>query len=227
MKTKFGAIIVAGSGKVGGHVASKNKSGSYIRTKVTPSNPQSLAQLAVRGQFTSNTKAWGALTDAQRASWNAAAQSYKGSNVFGDSVTPSGFNLFVKLNGNLLNIGEAIILTAPENIGAEPLSSLAATANHTTHAVTLTFAPAIAATDKMVVMATAPQQPGKSFVKNLYKKVGVYDTADVSPLVITSDYTAKFGAVSVVGQKIFFKVFSVNTETGVPSASFPAEAIVV
>ena len=36
MKTKFGAIIVAGSGKINGFVASKNRAGAYLRTKVTP-----------------------------------------------------------------------------------------------------------------------------------------------------------------------------------------------
>jgi hypothetical protein len=226
MKVKFGAIVVAASGKIGGHVASKNKSGSYFRTKVTPGNKQSLAQLSVRGNFTANSKAWGSLTDAQRNTWNAAVENFKGSNIFGDSVTPSGFNLYMKINSNLLNVSEPVLTVAPSNISADPLTGLSATANHTTHAVTLTFSPAIGANAKMVVMATAPQPAGKSFVKNLYRQVGVYDSADVSPLVITTDYTAKFGAVSIAGQKIFFKVFVVNTDTGVSGASFPAEAVV-
>jgi len=37
MKTLFGAIVVDGRGKLGGHVASKNRHGSYFRTKVSPS----------------------------------------------------------------------------------------------------------------------------------------------------------------------------------------------
>lgn len=226
MKAKFGAIVTAGSGKIGGHVASKNKSGAYFRTKVTPSNPQTIAQLAVRSAFSASSKAWSGLTDSQRASWASAAQNFKGSNIFGDSVAPSGFNLYKKINDNLANIGEAAISVAPQNIAPDPIETLAATANHTTHAVTLTFTPAIAAGAKMVVMATAPQPAGKSFVKNLYRKVGVYDSADVSPLVITSDYAAKFGTVSIAGQKIFFKVFLVDVATGVAGASYPAEAIV-
>jgi hypothetical protein len=44
MKMKFGAIVTEGRGKIGGHVASKNKSGAYLRTKVTPVNRQSVAQ---------------------------------------------------------------------------------------------------------------------------------------------------------------------------------------
>jgi len=47
MKMKFGAIVVDGRGKIGGHVASKNRGGAYLRTKVTPSNPQTGYQAAV------------------------------------------------------------------------------------------------------------------------------------------------------------------------------------
>ena len=226
MKTKFGSIIVAGSGKIGGHVASKNKSGSYLRTKVTPSNPQTSSQLAVRGDFTTVSKAWEGLTDNQRNGWTASVGSFKKTNIFGDSVTPSGFNLFVKINQNLLNIGEPIISDAPQATSPAAIESLTATAVSGTGVVTLTFAPAIGADDKVVVMATAPQAAGKSYVKNLYRKVTVLTTADVTPKAITAAYAAKFGAPSNAGQRIFFKLFPVSTVTGVTGASIPAEAVI-
>jgi len=48
MKTLFGAIVVDGRGKLGGHVASKNRHGSYFRTKVSQANQQvSIAQMSV------------------------------------------------------------------------------------------------------------------------------------------------------------------------------------
>ena len=50
MKAKFGSFIVDGRGKVNGHVISKNRAGSYIRTKVTPVNPRSTAQLTQRAK---------------------------------------------------------------------------------------------------------------------------------------------------------------------------------
>jgi len=48
MKTLFGAIVVDGRGKLGGHVASKNRHGSYFRTKVSPSQPASQYSANVR-----------------------------------------------------------------------------------------------------------------------------------------------------------------------------------
>jgi hypothetical protein len=226
MKTKFGSIIVAGSGKIGGHVASKNKSGSYLRTKVTPSNPQTAAQLSVRGDFTTVSKAWESLTDSQRSGWSSAVSSFKKTNIFGDSVTPSGFNLFVKLNQNLLNIGEDMIEDAPQATSPTAIASLSATAVSSTGVVTLTFADAIPVTDKVVVMATAPQAAGVSYVKNLYRKVTVLASTDVSPKAITAAYAAKFGAPSNAGQRIFFKLFPVLIESGVSGAAIPAETII-
>jgi len=51
MKTLFGAIVVDGRGKLGGHVASKNRHGSYFRTKVSPSQPASQYSANVRAAY--------------------------------------------------------------------------------------------------------------------------------------------------------------------------------
>ena len=42
-KIKFGMMMTDASGKLGGQVFSKNRGGSYVRTKVTPTNPQTAA----------------------------------------------------------------------------------------------------------------------------------------------------------------------------------------
>lgn len=65
MKLKFGAIVVDGRGKIGGHVASKNGAGAYLRTKVTPTNPQTARQSFVRALFAAITAAWSGLTASQ------------------------------------------------------------------------------------------------------------------------------------------------------------------
>ena len=101
MKAKFGAIVVDGRGKIGGHVASKNRSGSYFRTKVTPVNPQSARQSAVRATLSSFSASWRGLNQNRRDAWNSAVGSFTKTNVFGDTVTPTGKNLYTALNANL------------------------------------------------------------------------------------------------------------------------------
>ena len=66
-KIKFGMMMTDASGKLGGQVFSKNRGGSYVRTKVTPTNPQSTAQMSIRGIFASISSRWSSLTEAQRS----------------------------------------------------------------------------------------------------------------------------------------------------------------
>jgi len=66
MKIKWGAIVVDGRNKIGGHVASKNRAGAYLRTKVTPVNPNTGYQAGVRNTLSTLSSGWRALEEAQR-----------------------------------------------------------------------------------------------------------------------------------------------------------------
>jgi len=225
MKTLFGSIIVAGSGKIGGHVASKNRSGSYLRTKVSPVNPQTSYQSTIRNRLTSISQAWRGLDAAQRSAWNSSVGDYSKTDVFGNLRNPSGFNLFQMLNNNLLNIGESMLDTppVPGSVFAFETASLVIVTG--TPAITLTFADSIPATDKVKVYATAPMSQGKQFVKSEFRQIGVLSTSDTSPKVLTTLYTAKFGAITENGLKVFVKLIPVNLSTGQAGASLVCSAI--
>lgn len=227
MKTKFGSIIVAGSGKIGGHVAAKNRSGAYIRTKVTPVNPNSSAQAAVRSRLVNFSQAWRGLIPAQRAAWNGAVSDYKKTNIFGDLVNPSGFNLYQRLNNNIAQIGGVAITVPPLPSSVGYIASLSAVVDNSSASATLTFTPAIPASAKVKLSATAPMSAGKNFVKSEFRQIGIFDNTDVSPLVVTTEYLAKFGSVGAVGQKVFFKMVLVDTLTGIEGIATQCETIVV
>jgi hypothetical protein len=226
MKIKFGSIVVAGSGKIGGHVAARNRGGAYLRTKVTPVNPSSASQVSVRNRFTSLSQAWKALTAAQRASWNAAVADYARTDVFGDIKNPSGFNLFQRLNNNLLNVGESQISAPPVPGAVHAFTSLVAAMAKGADTATLTFAAAIPATDKVKVFATPGMSAGKSFVKSEYRQIAVLDNADVSPYNVKADYNAKFGAIPDAGLKVFFRLIPVNVTTGQEGTGIDASCVV-
>ncbi len=226
MKAKFGAIVVDGRGKVGGHVASKNRSGSYFRTKVSPSNPQSNAQIAARARLTANAQGWRGLTESQRSAWNNAVGDFKKTNVFGDSVNPSGFNLYCQINIALALAGAAGVSVPPLPSEVAYLTSLSATAVSTTGVVTITYAPVLGANDALVIEGTPSMSAGKSFVKNQFRVIGVYDSTDVSPLAITADYAAKFGAPGEAGQKIHFRCKVIDKVTGLMGAVVQATAVI-
>ena len=116
-KLKFGMIVTDMRGKLGGHVFSKNRSGAYSRTKVTPVNPQTASQTAVRSLFAQISQGWSGLTQANRDSFNGRVADYSKTDVFGDLKNPSGKALYQRLNQNLGISNQSLITVAPSPVG--------------------------------------------------------------------------------------------------------------
>ena len=215
---KFGAVVVDASGKSNGHVFSKNRGGSYLRTKVTPTNPRSSDQIAARAKVSTYAQGWRGLTDAQRTAWNAAVADFKRTNIFGDMKSPSGINLYVRINTNIALAGGTAISTPPLPSSVPGITTLSATAAHGTPAVSLTFSPAITSGHEMIVRATPAMSPGKSFVKSALRICAKLTSTDSSPKDILSLYTAKFGSVGAAGQKIHFEAYVIDSTNGLVGA---------
>jgi hypothetical protein len=215
MKAKFGSIVVAGSGKIGGHVASRNKSGAYFRTKVTPSNPQSVYQQIARNVFSDASRGWAALTDAQRAAWNSAKQLQIRSNNFGDQTLLSGKALYVSVYVNRALAGQAP-LSLPVNPSANySFAAVSAVADKSDNSVDITYSPVIPNSHIILVFATPCLSPGISFVKNQLRKFHYLSYGDVSPADVSSQYLARFGDLTVVGQKIHFRFICIEVASGI------------
>lgn len=215
MKAKFGSIVVDGRGKLGGHVYSKNRGGAYVRTKVTPVNPQTTAQLLVRGFFTMLSQSWRTLTDTQRQAWNGAVENFQRTDIFGDIKKPSGINLYMRLNQNLLNAGGAIIDTPPAPTSTPESITFSSAPNGTVPALSIVFAPSPVPADvAYVIEATPCLSPGKSFIKNQYRNIKVIPAAGATPNNALAAYTAKFGDL-VTGQIVGLRIKAVDLLTGI------------
>lgn len=222
MKVKWGAIVVAGRNKIGGHVASRNRAGSYFRTKVTPVNPGSSYQTNARNRLAAISTSWRALTAAQRTAWNAAVADFASTDIFGDLRNPSGFNLHQMLNNNLVNIGKAQITTPPLPEAIDTFATLSLGAATGLQTVTITYTPAIGADHSVIVYGTPAISPGISFVKSEFRQFDVMNAADVTPFSIETEYIAKFGSVGAAGMQIFIRMVQVVWATG--QAGIPQQA---
>lgn len=212
MKIKFGSIVTEGRGKLGGQVYSRNRSGAYVRSKVTPSNPQTARQSVIRSFLAQLSTGWRNLTEAQRDAWRGAVDNWKRTDIFGDTVTPTGKNLYTQLGVVMLNIGETPLNTppVPEAIVEPEIATLSLDIGSGTFDIELS---SVETNQSYVVLATAPQSPGAAYFKNKYRQIEVFDGGSGTTLDIDSSYQAKFGA-PLEGQKIGVKVVPVITETG-------------
>jgi len=215
MKIKFGAIVTDGRGKLGGHVLAKNRSGNYMRTKVTPVNPQTTFQQEQRSALGTLSSGWSGLTDAQRAAWDGAVLSFQKTDIFGDLRSPTGKNLYTGLNRNLLNAGQSIISVPPS---PETIPSITiASAGGGVGADTFTIVTTGDSTGAFVQSWASPTlSNGTTFVKNRIRFV--QSDAGASPL--TADlkvaYQARFG-IPAAGDNIYVAVRVINAggEAGV------------
>lgn len=225
MKVKFSGMgVVEGRGKINGTVASRNRAGAYLRVKVSPVNPQTTFQQAVRNRLTQNSQAWRSLTADQRAAWDGAVSDFARTDIFGDLRNPTGKNLYTRLNTNLQLAGQSTISSPPlpagagtvvagtlvmTNGGAQTIAHTGDTAGHT-----------------IVVQATPGVSPGKSFLKNDYRNISTFTGGTASPEDIATEYAARFGQPAV-GTKVGVRLISVNNLTGETSVASEAQTIVV
>lgn len=224
---KMAHIVAEARGSIAGTVFSKNTYGAYLRTKVSPINKQSISQQAVRALLASVAQDWRGLTQAQRDLWNQFAVNFSRTNIFGDQVQLTGFNLFMRLNKNLLEVNESVITSAPTPQDVFGFTSISIAPDETTGDFEVTFAPAIPATDKVIVYATAPLSQGKDFAKSELRKIEVLDNTATSPYDITTSYVAKFGALPPAGTKVFVELKPVNITSGQPGVRIKASGISV
>jgi hypothetical protein len=220
MKIKWGALVVDGRNKIGGQVASKNRHGAYMRNKVTPVNPATSYQVNVRARLATFASGWRNLTAGQRLAWDSAVSDYKKTDIFGDIQNPSGFNLYVKLNSNLVNIGIAAISSPPlpVNVSVFTTATLAAAAG--AQSMSLTVTPAVQPTaETIIVRATPGLSAGKSFVKSEFRQISTFTAATAGAYDLASAYISKFGPIGPAGVKIFVEVIHVNETTGQMSQS--------
>lgn len=208
-KVKLGAIVVDMRGKLGGHVFAQNKGGNYVRTKTTPSNPQTVAQSSVRNMFANISQGWSQLTQAGRDSFDNQIANYAKTNVFGDLKNPTGKALYQRLNQNLA-LTEQLPITAcvpPTVLEANLMTA----ANGTVAAQIIELILQKDGTgNKIMISATPPLSAGTKFVKNKLRTIAVGDGIDNNFFTLDhEEYTNKFGPF-VLGSTIFIGLKSIN-----------------
>lgn len=224
MKIKWSGIgIVDGRGKINGSVASKNRSGAYMRTKVTPVNRRTIAQQAVRSTFGFVAQQWRGLTEIQRKAWNAAVANYQNTDIFGDLKSPSGFNLFSKLNLPLINTTGGWNVNPPTAVEVPNIVIETFNANIVDDTFVVGFAanPLNTGGGILVIDATPPMSAGINFVKSQYRRIHHQietDSSSATSIDLWGAYTAVFGS-PVEGMKIFVRAYYIapTGQQGVPA----------
>jgi hypothetical protein len=117
------------SGAQGDTVASRNRSGQFLRKRVSPRNPRTTAQRRARENMRTFSRLWNQLTQPQRAAWSAAACNVLSRPKLGKARPLDGQKFFNKINTVLATCGRKPLLEPPPRpeFGPNPVVALTAT----------------------------------------------------------------------------------------------------
>lgn len=194
MKIKFGSIVTDGSGKLGGHVYSKNRGGNYIRTNKVPSNPRTGAQILARSRFGQASAGWRALSENQRAAWAEFAVNNPYSDSLGDQRHLSASSAYTRSATNLMNVGKVPISTPLEVNEVMVFGSFTANFVDPSGADVVFGALDIARVGnaKILVKASPPFPASQKYAANKMRIVGSYDPSDIDAATGMLDFTAEY-----------------------------------
>jgi hypothetical protein len=226
-KVIFGHIVADARNKISGNVFSKNKAGSFVRRKVSPSQPHTPRQSAVRSALSGLSKAWGGtLTDTQRAGWEGLAAANPVKDVFGSNIILTGLQMYIRLNQALLEAGQARIDDAPPALSVAAFTSLSGAAAAGAATFTATYVPTpVPAATTLEIWATQQFSPGRASFGGKYRLLQSFAPAAASPANIKAAYVAKFGTL-VAGKKIGIGAVHVDNTTGARTQMFTATVTV-
>lgn len=221
-----GVAVAAISGSIGGTVFSRNKGGAYIRNRAIPVDPNTTDQQSRRAILASQSQGWADITDADRAAWANWARQNPVTNALGNSILLSGHQAYVRLNSRLDLVDEAV-LTLPPIVNAPlALDTFAQSGDIGLGNVEAVYtATPLGASVILWVEAAVVNSPGITFVKNLFRFVGISTAAQASPFDNQSLIEAKFG-VLIVGQRLFVRLSTFDTATGLKSVALESSIII-
>lgn len=106
------------SGKAGSTVASRNRSGSYFRTKTIPKLVTNPFTDEVRNNFTLTSQGWRSLSQADQLTWSSWAATVNRTDSLGLGYNLTGAQGYMLINRNLFSAGLPATSTPPT--GAAP-----------------------------------------------------------------------------------------------------------
>lgn len=216
-------LDVPRSGSYQGVTSSRNRNGQYLRTRATPVQPRSAAQLSVRAHQSTNAAAWRTLTATQRDGWTSLGYQMTRTDSLGQSQNLTGFQAYCSVNNLNLLVGNAAVSTPPALVTPTALLTITPTITGAGPAFSVAFTPTpLAAGQKVIIRAGPQRSAGRSFESD-FRVMFVGAAASASPAVILTAYQAKFGS-PITGGRIF--VSGSVYDTGFESIPFITSAVV-
>jgi hypothetical protein len=219
-RVQYASEIAQLSGSTGKTTYSKTHAYFISKTKSAPGSvhtfTRTVSQANQRVQFGQVSALWKTITNAQRSAWDAFALDITKHNIFGASYTSTGFNLFVQLNVNLLNISQATISDPPDTTTVGQMTSFVMEASSSTPQSWNLQQEGSSGTNptSYMIYMSSEQSVGRKYCKNAYRYCGYYNDQWSFPFDLFTYYLNVFASIPW-RSKVFVKLIPINFYTGV------------
>jgi len=200
---KTSALVSEISGKVGGVVFARNRSGLCVRNFSKPVNVNSTLQQVARASMADLVDRWAqTLTDVQREAWKLYADSVTVQNKVGDSINLTGQNMYVRSNAILLQNGLDLIDDGPSVFELpDQDTTLTASFSEATQKVSVAFDDSKAWANEdngyLFIYMGTPQNPQRNYFGGPWRYAGKIEgddtTAPSSPAAIDVPFAVTQG----------------------------------
>lgn len=225
-KIRLGGMAAQASGSMGGLVYSRNRYGAYIRARSVPTKSMTPMAMAAKARLTTISEGFQSLTAAQKAAWQAWAETNPKTDVFGEKqpLTAAAAYIGNACRRALLSLAP---LTLPPVTAAPPaLTSLSLTGDIGAGNFGAVFAVTPLGTNHLLwIKACVLDSPGISYVQNLLKLVDFSASAQASPYDFQGALEGRFGTLQV-GQIVVAEISVCDSATAQLSAPLRAQVVV-
>lgn len=196
-------LDVPRSGSYQGITSSRNRNGQYVRTRATPVQPRTAAQLSVRAHQSTNAAAWRTLTATQRDGWQSLGLQMTRSDSLGQSQNLTGFQAYVSVNNLQLLVGNTVLSDPPALTTPSGLTTITPTiTGGGSPAFSVAFTPTPLGAAVRVIMRAGPQRSAGRAFESDFRVMLIGAAASASPSNLLTAYQAKFGT-PITGGRIF------------------------
>ena len=200
--------------KIAAQVYSKNHYGQFIRQLVKPHDKKTVKQMLQRANMTLVSQLWRTIGYDNIQAWNSKAAQIPFHNSLGHLIYLTGEALFNKYNLNLITISESPVETAPiDDTAISANDGFAVVMDSGVSDITVSFDSPIAATEKMVLMASGTVSSGVTY-NSKYKQFAVLTNAFLTGSSVKDLYETNIAAMPSDGQVVFFAAKRILISTG-------------
>lgn len=207
--------------KLGDNVYTRNRGGQTVRSWVIPANTASTHRTNARNNFATAVSLWPLVTPDEVIQWNIFAARFTKRNALAQAYKPTGRNMFIECNCNLLAaacmpISVPVFNAMPAIVSGGSVSDLNSGTVDIT--VRLVGSPVLVPDDNVLCVSASPSvSAGINYPKNFFQPIRLLSAGNgLDPVGLSSEYVANYGS-PVPGLKVFFKVWCVHALSGVSS----------